>query len=657
MLLSHRRGWTPAADSGLAAYFFAALVVTTLFTEVDSRRGPRLAPQRWKTPLPRLCRSEACSRLVRLLLSAMNITAQPCVSFYDFACGGWLQTHSQTMAQYLQEAFMANVTQRLRSLQIPDAHQTPQEKAARYFTACNDIMSDSVDHLEDIKELLRKGGITWPGVRNNGDILNAMFYMAEVVRVPVLLHFSYNRRSPSRRIGIANTMAMFYVMNSRAREGAQSPFKNFLKTLYKAFSPNEAPDERRRFEALLDMESRLFESLNAALRSSDQAVTTTTDIHTWTRMLSKRRWQAVFYKYWRINNNDSVPVTVYSKDYFLAVFAHYRWLGATKAMDLYGWLCAQALFPFTNAKIVSSYYSFQDAEIQHRGLCFHQTDYIMHYAFQESFARDVTTESVRDDITRLVARLVRAVDDTITAGWLFFGACPAYANDRDRILSVLEKYDPAYVKEAYRSLPDMTDSPIANWMQTIEAAPSYIDQEVPTGKLISGESARVRESPIEPACLDIPWYALDAPLSVKLAGFGSRVTSAIFHELISNLNTCDTLEKNTERLWECVIRRERAGEFTALSKKDILVSIFSSSVLWSVLEGSLASGSTTLEGLRSLSEEQLFFVHRCLPLCGEDDGPAKCNLPLKDNVRFARAFHCRRGSPMRPKMACTPKGL
>ncbi|XP_065303586.1 endothelin-converting enzyme 1-like [Dermacentor albipictus] len=643
----------------VAAPLLTVLVTAALFDVAHSSRTEALRQRGRKPASPRVCTSAACSRLAALISQAANASAQPCVDFHEYVCGGWdHRARPLTVAEYAREAFIENVAQRSRSAPLPELQQTAEEKAARYFTACDDVVSGHEDHLDDVKRLLLNGGITWPDNGTNFDFLDAMFYMSLVARVPILLRLSLRGDATSETILISRAMPTFLVAARLKREMRAASAKKFFRTLYVAFSTTGRVDVDGRFAVLADQENRLVSSLNAAQVNAKSATATTSDIHHWAKGTSKQRWRATFYKYWRIASNVSVPVTIENRDYFWAVFSHHRRFGDAQTMDLFGWLCVQALFPFTNRKIVSSYYASPDVQIKHRNLCFHQTDRIMHYAFQSDIARDICSESLVDDVTSLVARISHSIDDTVTTGWLFFGECLEHDSRGDRFTSALAKYETNYTAQAYASFPDMTGDPLVNWIEAVDAVPDTLRYLLPAGELALGEDVRAGEPPIEPAYLDVPWYALDAPLAVKLAGLGSRVAGKVFRELLSPNRACRGLRDSAERLWSCIVAREQQdSDLSDAARDDVLVSVLSSGVLWPVLRDLVAGNGSVLATVQSLSEAQLFFVVGCLLLCGEEHSEAKCNLPLKDNVRFAHAFSCPRGAPMHPRRTCSDIGF
>lgn len=69
-------------------------------------------------------------------------------------------------------------------------------------------------------------------------------------------------------------------------------------------------------------------------------------------------------------------------------------------------------------------------------------------------------------------------------------------------------------------------------------------------------------------------------------------------------------------------------------------------------------------GVFDLSNDQLFFLASCHKWCAarlELNSPyyspknLRCNVPLMNSVQFAKAFSCRKGSPMNPADKCTFK--
>lgn len=69
---------------------------------------------------------------------------------------------------------------------------------------------------------------------------------------------------------------------------------------------------------------------------------------------------------------------------------------------------------------------------------------------------------------------------------------------------------------------------------------------------------------------------------------------------------------------------------------------------------------TLVPGVDYTSDQQ-FFVSRCFLWCGKEEDEQisfhvhprfRCNVPLMNMPKFARAFHCAAGSPMSPDNKC-----
>ncbi|KAH7981843.1 hypothetical protein HPB52_001262 [Rhipicephalus sanguineus] len=246
---------SPAKTSLIAAVLLlSAVVAGTFFTGAHSHEYAMLG-RRWRTPSPRLCRSEPCRRLATLLADAVNRSVRPCVNFHDYVCGGWLRSRSMSVSSALRGELIDKITREARNVEVPDLHQTPSEKAARYFTACDDVVSGPEDHLDEVKELLRKGGIMWPDVDARADLIGAIFYMSRMVRVPILFELSFDRGTSQNKVFVFNTMHMLNRMINRNRETKKSTAKNFFRTLYEAFSGEQASDTERRFTSLAERQT------------------------------------------------------------------------------------------------------------------------------------------------------------------------------------------------------------------------------------------------------------------------------------------------------------------------------------------------------------------------------------------------------------------
>ncbi|KAH6945039.1 hypothetical protein HPB50_006960 [Hyalomma asiaticum] len=597
----------------------------------------------------RLCQSHDCLRLSALLAGAMNSTADPCDNFYEYVCGKWDRSHSYTLTQGLHDSIVDLTAKRVRKVRVPEIHQSAYEKAARYFTACEDVVAASENHVNSVQKVLQKGGITLSSAGNRSDLLDAIFYMSQVVRVPVLLAPSYDADSSS--IFMDNTMPMFNALEHHRQGKKKTAIEKFYRALYYSFHPVDSIRPGREFYRLGRQQKDLFLSLNESTKDAVKTVTTTSTIHRSTMLLSKRQWEAVFRKYWKIARYNTVRITV-NKKYVRAVSKMYKNIGAPKFMHLYAWLCAQALFSFSSKRIISSFHDSSRPHFQHRTHCFHQTDYFMHYALQEDFSRYVVYHRIRDDVTRITSHVLNATKSAVAHMPSLYGNCSATKKQSVDLQDVFKKYKSSYVEDAYAMLPDMTDDPLTNWIRMSEATRAVLREGAPAEKLLFGQDARVRKSPLEPMHLELPWYALEVPYAVKIAGIGSRVADSIFLKLLSDGENCGRLQNAGEEIWECLVAQQPRSEELSNSREAIVVSLLSSSILWKVFSDSRTGPSTRLVHDWSLDERQLFFVVECLRLCGESDGEAKCNVPTQHNALFASAFSCPLGSAMRPDVRC-----
>ncbi|XP_065289374.2 endothelin-converting enzyme 2-like isoform X2 [Dermacentor albipictus] len=230
----------------------AVIAVTLLIGVVSWKKGRKLHPRaNARGPLRvRLCPDEACSRTVALLKDALDDTVQPCDDFHAYVCGSWSHKHpGKSVAEVLASAFLGRVARHARkNAHIPLKHaagnQTAFQKAAKHLVACDNIVAVSDDQSADVKRVLAEGGIAWRSAMKNGsptDVLKAMFYMSQVVKIPVLLDASVEP-SLDRRVVIRrpdNTEVFLGEMKSRLNDMASEKYDDYVRAVYDSFSGGE----------------------------------------------------------------------------------------------------------------------------------------------------------------------------------------------------------------------------------------------------------------------------------------------------------------------------------------------------------------------------------------------------------------------------------
>ncbi|XP_060528055.1 neprilysin-1-like isoform X2 [Cylas formicarius] len=153
----------PAKEKCLLALVLALIIfsVVLLLMLVSTKQ------ETYKEPRLRVCLTEECVRTASSLLSAMDHTADPCVDFFQYACGTWNKKHIipedrssistfEVMADQLQ-VILKGVLEEPISLEDNDATR----KAKTFYNTCMDIFQIRRNGDTPIREVLdHLGG--WP---------------------------------------------------------------------------------------------------------------------------------------------------------------------------------------------------------------------------------------------------------------------------------------------------------------------------------------------------------------------------------------------------------------------------------------------------------------------------------------------------------------
>ncbi|KAL1457275.1 hypothetical protein MTO96_043547 [Rhipicephalus appendiculatus] len=667
----------------VAAISVALLIGVLAWNKSRSRYGRYHLPPDPRGPLRvKPCRSETCRRIGALLNDALDDNVQPCDDFHAYVCGSWSHKYpGKTIAEVLASAFLGHVTRRARkNVVISSRHaasnQSAVQKAATYLVACDNIVALLDDQTADVKRVLAKGGIALGSVTENGstpDVLKAMFYMSQVVKIPVLLDVSVEH-GVEQRVSIQrpeDTETLLEESKRHLNNAASERYDGYVRAIYESFSGSENISE---FEEMFVNVSRLESTLVSFLSSLAVSVegkdsvwfSTTASIHQISRAISKDRWLKAFEVYLSIPKERNMPVAVHAGPYFQALFTLEEKLGEADFAQLYSWLCIQALVPFTSGRIVSAQHAASRSTVlqRHRWQCFRNAERVFHYALEYPYMSYVADDNVAKDIVALMRRISRSLGKVVLRMPSQNSNCTF---NGDEILAgvhaeLFSRTVPDYFEGYYADFPDMTPIALTNWMLTADFGGYFTetssDIPVSTAGVVDVNYARGWSRPLEASYLDAPWYSLGVPLAVKFAGLGSRLVSRLIAELVSKRRACNKmLLAEVEGTIDCLAAAYESPtrNFSAI-EGDARAAVISWAVLWTALGTHVDSTAnvTVLEDFPRLSQPALFFVLGCLLTCGEDweTAEARCNLPLRHDANFAAAFSCFEGSPMRPKIQC-----
>jgi len=114
-----------------------------------------------------VCVSKECLFAANTLLAAMNTSVDPCEDFYQFACGGWLESHEILPSQlavnqftFVYDRLVLDIKKILEEILLPE-DPLPLNSVKDLYKLC--INFDGIEHvgLEPLLSLLNQFG-GWP---------------------------------------------------------------------------------------------------------------------------------------------------------------------------------------------------------------------------------------------------------------------------------------------------------------------------------------------------------------------------------------------------------------------------------------------------------------------------------------------------------------
>ncbi|XP_075729703.1 uncharacterized protein LOC142771738 [Rhipicephalus microplus] len=604
-----------------------------------------------------------------ILRESIDADADPCHNFYNYACGGWLRNHEESTAltawrQYTNDAIeqlrLARVSARVRGESVA--------QAAHFLDTCLQVgrKPESGTNTEvDIKEVFAEAALRWPERSEHSDLANSLFFMARRVALPVFFDVDSGYTKDELGTILFRLDTTFQKTTSRLvdllKKGSLS---RFVRLLYRVFAVDGIVNETRFDEVMSGLES-LADVLYIYLKATDDRTTVRdlASLKLYAPPVSFEMWSSAFRKFFNFDFAELNTTIIYDVRSFSAIFRHVLVYGEAIMKDVFGFLSIMAAVWYTSSEIRDAFFgSSMDASFHQKQFCS-----ISLYEFYGDALNHFFFEKARSELKMfkgLQALMWNEFPRIVGPNGTLVGEEEPLprANHLYGVSEFLRKSEPKVFLPRYKSYPNLTNSPLRNWIALTDNKrkqlgfdynDSYVRQKHTS--CASQCDATIFKWRLTPYHLTFPWYSSGIHRSILFAGLATRIAAAIFLDYVyrNELQRERFFEENQKCLQsmnpdldEAPDVRLQAGVAAVLASSALLnrTSRSNSSLI--------GSGTYSLDGVGDVKESEEFFVFGCHLLCGDDDAERLCNLPLRHSVQFAHAFNCEVDTNMNPRRKC-----
>ncbi|KAK8772046.1 hypothetical protein V5799_024711 [Amblyomma americanum] len=635
-----------------------------------------------------------------------------------YICGAWVRRSWRPVYDDVWRKFLERIYDAVKSVQVPAAKQSPQEKAAAYVEACLGTLEAS--NLEGVRRVLAQGGITWPeevpATRGRPDLLNGLLYMARKVFTPVFLDVSvgvlHGRRQRSVQIGrvvaeiggasghhrhnniireethrmpthyqstsgITVDAASVDMVDEQNRQGLRTlaftldgHFESVQSQLRYQIASSYA---RQHFEATYEAFGGTFNQTRTSELFDDYffmqkwlagyhnaeggrgTMMNASSLPSLTPSITETSWDTMLKRYFNASLVD-LEGGLYIEDRrrFSALFDLHREFGEARSLALFGFLCIQALLPFTSRQLLESF-QMADAESA--------VEYQRVYCLSTAYAgfRDVIYGLLRDETALLV---VRRLADAIEAAFMeenredflqFSEPISGLNTSTGSVFRFFSGTKPETMKHVYPLCPDMTNDPLRNKI----ALYTHLEQTLPDVASSSPATSDGYNSfgysredvaaysgfQLTPQHFYFPWLTPDVHLAALYGGLGTRLASVLFFGRVNARDDASSVYAQNDR---CLLPVRSASQAVHTELQAAVVSL---RIAWRAY--AKASANLGVKDLLPLRTDVVLFAFNCWLLCGSNEGETLCNVPLRQSADFARVLNCSTKSSMNLPKRCS----
>ncbi|KAH9376457.1 hypothetical protein HPB48_018483 [Haemaphysalis longicornis] len=595
------------------------------------------------------CTSPGCREFAKVLSDTIDKTADPCHSFDAYVCAGWRAAHRfPVRIRVISRALQDMIISVSKDTDLPPGNQSFLQKVGLFYLSCDDVRREGHDQVPMIREQLRAAGITWPRRSRKPNVIRTLIYLSleldwsVVVKVSPLGHsvqidpavsFRLSMQEQEKRSETTRRRHSFELLKAHFSNGTNEPSVEFNETdtLEQAFFPALA-------FAYGNQDGTVEQLPSGSLRESE-----------WIRTLADFNVPVV---------PEFTSRNLGFVEAFLDLYEHY---GEVETHLFISWMAVRYAGMFANAELIYNHYDSGDRNViryRHGRWC-----YMLAYRFIGDllfapYNAHVYKATVRRDVERLVlsvrsklaerlsTRAPYAADSSLTIQW----------SSLDTVLSALIIGAPGskHSTALEHTLPDMTDSLVANWQALWKKIGSR-NERIFSRTFGRGEefsfafySASQGDFVLAPHVLTFPIYDVGLVDAVKYGAFGGLVATLSSNLAFGHYRNTNGTSSAVEDAMTCVNRsspqREAADIVTSIAALDVAVAAFRDQGSQRVIKDAI-----------HLTPMKLLFISWCFLRCtGSSEALGDgCDSIVRHIPEFSLAFKCHIRAPLNPPEKCT----
>ncbi|KAK8763539.1 hypothetical protein V5799_033853 [Amblyomma americanum] len=643
----------------------------------------------------------ACTSYARMITQSASGSATPCHNFYRFVCDGYANSSRSVFRDHMV-SFTNLVAHSLSTAVAPEEAQSAFEKAAIFYQSCVAVVTEGSSQFDQFREIMTDAGILWPRVAETPDVMASMLKMALTLNIFTLIFFTADRDRVKCSVEIWKGDVIEHLKRRRREVEAVGKYEQYYDSFFRFFeaydgktnasgvgallAPVTSGDAAARFEHFLRIENIVFHYLTGRKPSMKAVFDNVTRLQRISPSIGAKRWADVFNQmmssYTARPDNASSPlqscsqeITVWDLQYLRALDDLLLALGRPRLHYYYGWTVVQALAPFMSYGLaVMTYGSVKAARDESPLHCLRLTETTMGLVVYERYAATDFTPATRLELHQMVNVVYSALLRMLQAN-PDLDPREISVDLRKLERTLLPRFelldDKARLDRFFSNVPSMAREAFAlNWIR-LQRALHHMMPEVREAtrsfylsSIASSNAYTVRRAGgrgalgLAPYATLLPLYDAKVVDSIKYGGLGSMIAAATFQFFQEHLPARSRFRSLLEQRTRCYEGGPLRGLRRDPAKRTAFERAVALSFLWQAFRSPLRRRDPRwrVHGLESFSEEQLFFVASCFPLCsGYQSGAAElaCNEPLRHSRDFPGAFHCPGGAPMNPRLKCS----